>query len=125
MAAVGAKSSLNHPLRERHHPGVNSFADEHRLQKFGIDGIKTRKEQSPVCDPGGACGIERQQAGRNQSELVVLMMIVERTDSRFNAGFITDIGIVLVEFENQIRFAVFVHDPLKIIQRERVRTAFE
>ena len=53
------------------------------------------------------------------------MMIVERTDSRFNAGFITDIGIVLVEFENQIRFAVFVHDPLKIIQRERVRTAFE
>ena len=53
------------------------------------------------------------------------MVIVEGTHGRFDAGFITDIGIMLVEFEDQIGFAVFVHDSFKIFQSEGIGTAFE
>ena len=52
-------------------------------------------------------------------------MVPEGTQGRFDPGFIAGIGIVLIDLNDQVGFAVQIHQLLEILDDEGIGSAFK
>ncbi len=52
-------------------------------------------------------------------------MVLERPDCSLDARLVTDAGVMLIDFQDQVGLPVTVHDPPEIFQGAGIGTAFE